>query len=302
MTAQRSLREVALERTFSLYFKHLLLWLALELPVVATGALIFLAVRTAIVGSLGPGADPQLVRSVMPLAVSAALVWGLAGLTGGQICALLAIDARATPGVNGVLLAALRRAPRLLATASLLVVLVGAAGLIGLGLAALLIWLPQAVLPSMGVAPGTAKTLSLLVMLPLLVAGTLPALWVLGRHAVALPLAAIAETSPFAVVGLANRLSRGHTGSILGLLIVTDLANSVVVLLCRAAAALAMLVFWPSQFRPIFGTGPLDAATTDVGAAILLGATGIATLVTLPLVFLPLSVFAVELTRRAAED
>jgi hypothetical protein len=302
VTAQRSLREVALERTFSLYFKHLVLWLALELPVVATGALIFLAVRTAIVGSLGPGADPQLVRSVMPLAVSAALVWGLAGLTGGQICALLALDARTRPGVNGVLLAALRRAPRLLATASLLVVLVGAAGLIGLALAALLIWLPQAVLPAMGVAPGTAKTLSLLVMLPLLVAGTLPALWVLGRHAVALPLAVIAESSPFAVVALANRLSRGHAGSILGLLIVTDLATNAVVLACRAAAALATLLFWPSQFRPIFGTGPLDAATTDVGAAILLGATGIATLVTLPLVFLPLSVFAVELTRARDSD
>ena len=82
----------------------------------------------------------------------------------------------------------------------------------------------------------------------------------------------------------------------------TDLATNVVVLACRATAALATLLFWPSQFRPIFGTGPLDAATTDVGAAILLGATGIATLVTLPLVFLPLSVFAVELTRRRAAE
>jgi hypothetical protein len=301
MAAQRSLREVALERTFSLYFKHLILWLALELPVIATGALIYLAVRAAAIGSLGPDADPETVRHVLPVAASAALVWGLAGLTGGQICALLAIDAGTPPAVNGVLLAVLRRAPRLLATASVVVVFVSGVGLIGLGLAALLIWLPQAVLPAIGVAPGTARTLSLLVMLPLLVAGVLPALWVLGRHAVALPLAAIAETSPFAVVALANRLSRGRTGSILGLLIVTALANSVLVLLCRATAALATLLLWPSQFRPIFGTGPLEAAATDAGAAILLGATALATIVTVPLVLLPLSVFAVELTRPRAE-
>jgi hypothetical protein len=302
VTAQRSLREVALERTFSLYVKHLVLWLALELPVLATGALIYLAVRAAALGSLGPGADPSLTRQVMPIAVSAALVWVLAGLTGGQICALLTIDARGTPGVNSVLLAVLRRSPRLLATASLLVVFVGAAGLIGLGLAALLIWLPQAALPALGVATGTAKTLSLLVMLPLLVAGLGPALWVLARHGVAMPLAAIAERSPFGVVALANRLSRGHAGSILGLLIVADLANGAAVLLCRATAALATLLFWPSQFRPLFGTGPLEAATTAVGAAILLGATGVATLVTLPLLLLPLSVFAVELTRTQAEE
>lgn len=302
MAAPRSLREVALERTFSLYFKHLVLWLALELPVVATGALIFLAVRAAAVGSLGPGADPETVRQVLPLAASAALVWGLAGLTGGQICALLAIDARATPAVNGVLVATLRRAPRLLATASILVVLVSGVGLMGLGLAALLIWLPQAVLPAIGVSPGTARTLSLLVMLPLLVAGILPALWTLGRHALALPLAAIAETSPFAIVALANRMTRGHTVSVLGLLIVTALANSVLVLLCRATAALGTLLLWPSQFRPIFGAGPLEAATTHAGAAILLGATGLATIVTLPLVLLPLSVFAVELTRARANE
>ena len=302
MAAPRSLREVALERTFSLYFKHLVLWLALELPVLATGALIYLAVRAAAIGSLGPGADPETVRQVLPVAASAALVWSLAGLTGGQICALLAIEAGAAPAVNGVLLAVLRRAPRLLATSSVVVVLVAGVGLLGLGLAALLIWLPQVVLPAIGVAPGTARTLSLLVMLPLLVAGVLPALWVLGRHAVALPLAAIAETSPFSVVALANRLSRGRTGSILGLLIVTALANSVLVLLCRATAALATLLLWPSQFRPIFGAGPLDAATTDVGAMILLGATGLATIVTVPLVLLPLSVFAVELTRGRAED
>jgi hypothetical protein len=297
-----SLREVALERTFSLYLRHLTLWLALLLPVVATGAAIFAAVRLAALGSLGPGADPALARGVLAMAWSAALVWGLAGITGGQICALLVLDGGGNPAVNGVLLAVLRRSPRLLATASLIVVLVGGAGLIGIGLATGLIWSPRLLLPMIGVSADTARALSLLIALPLLVAGTLPALWMLGRHVIALPLAAVAETSPFTIVGLAHRLSRGHAGAILGLLIITDLANTAVVLLCRAAAALFTLVVWPSQFRPIFGTGPLDAATTHPGAMILLGATVVGGLVTLPLFFLPISVFAVELTRQRPVD
>jgi len=302
MAASRSLREVALERTFSLYRRHLTLWLALLLPVVATGAVIFAAVRLAVLGSLGPGADPALVRGVMPMAWSAALVWGLAGITGGQICGLLVLDNGGTPAVNSVLLAVLRRSPRLLATASLFVVLVGGAGLVGLGAATGLIWSPRVLLPAVGFSASTARALSLLIALPLLVAGTLPALWLLARHAIALPLAAVAETSPFAIIGLARRLSRGHAGSILGLLVITDLANTAVVLLCRAAAALFTLVAWPSQFRPIFGPGPLDAATTHPGAMILLGATVVAMLVTLPLFFLPLSVLAVELTRQRPVD
>jgi hypothetical protein len=302
MSAPRSLREVALERTFSLYLRHFTLWLALVLPVVATGAVIFAAVRAAALGSIGPGADPAVLRTVPPMAWAAAIVWGLAGVTGGQICALLVLDNHGNPAVNSVLLAVLRRSPRLLATASLLVVLVAGAGLAGLGVATALIWAPRILLPAMGLTAGTARSLSLLIALPLLVAGTAPALWVLGRHVIALPLAAVAETSPFAILGLARRLSRGHVFSILGLLVVTDLANTAVVLLCRAAAALGTLLVWPSQFRPIFGTGPLDAATTDVGAMILLGATAVAAIVTLPLLFLPVSVFAVELTRQRPVD
>jgi hypothetical protein len=236
------------------------------------------------------------------MASVAALVWGLAGVTGGQVCALLVLDARGTPAVNSVLLAVIRRSPRLLATASLFVLLVGVAGLLGLGLATAAIWMPRLALPSLGVAAGTARSLSLLIALPLLVVGILPAVWAIGRHIIALPLAAVAETSPFAIVGLANRLSRGHVASILGLLIVADLANAVLVMLCRAAAALVMLFAWPSQFRPIFGIGPLNPATTDVGAMVLLGATAVASIVTLPLLLLPVSIFAVELTKQRPAD
>ena len=189
----------------------------------------------------------------MAAAWTAVLVWGLAGVGGGQICALLVLDRRAHPGVNMVLLAVLRRAPRLLATASLLVVVIGAAGLAGLAVAAGLIYLPQLVLPAFGVSTGTARTLSLLITLPMLVAGLAPALWALARYALALPLSAIAETSPFAILSLSRRLSRGHGVSIVGLLVVTLLANSVLVLLSRAgglardAAVLARAV--PADLR-----------------------------------------------------
>jgi hypothetical protein len=297
MASHRSLREVALERTFSLYVSHFALWLALLLPIAATGAVLFLAVRSAITGTIGPGAAPETLQGSLAAAWTAALVWGLAGVGGGQICALLVLDRRAHPGVNMVLLAVLRRAPRLLAAASLLVVVVGAAGLLGLAVAAGLIYLPQLVLPALGVSTGTARTLSLLITLPMLVAGLAPALWALARYALALPLSAIADTSPFAVLSLSRRLSRGHGVSIVGLVLVTLLANSVVVLLSRAAGSLVTLLFWREQFRPIFGAGPLDAASTGAGAWIQLGATIFANVLTVPLVLLPLAVLAVELTR-----
>jgi hypothetical protein len=297
MAAQRSLREVALERTFSLYLQHFALWLALLLPVIATGGLVFLAIRSAIHGSLGPGADPEVVRASMSAAWAAVVVWGLAGVCGGQVCALLVLDRRAHPHVNHVLLAVVRRAPRLLATASLVLLGVLAAGLAGLTVAAGLIWLPRVALPPLGVSPGTAQTLSLLVMLPLLVAGVLPVLWTFGRYALALPLSVIAEKSPFTILALAARMSAGHRLSIIGLTIVTLLANSIAVLLSRMAGSLVTLVFWREQFRPIFGEGPLDAAGTSAGAWVQLGATLFASTLTVPLVLLPLAVFAVELTR-----
>jgi hypothetical protein len=265
--------------------------------VIATGAVVFLAVRTAILGTLGPGVLPETVKAAMAGPWTAVLVWALAGVGGGQICALLVLDRRAHPGVNMVLLAVLRRAPRLLATASLLVVVIGVAGLVGLAVAAGFIYLPQLALPPLGVSMGTARTLSLLITLPMLVAGTAPAFWALARYALALPLSAIADTSPFAILSLSRRLSRGHGVSIVGLLVVTLLANTVLVLLSRAAGSLVTLLFWREQFRPIFGTGPLDAAATGAGAWIQLGATIFASVLTAPLVLLPLAVIAVELTR-----
>jgi hypothetical protein len=297
MASQRSLREVALERTFSLYLKHFTLWLALLLPVAATGGLILLAVRSAIIGSLGPGTPAETIEASMAAAWTAVVVWGLAGICGGQVCALLVLDRRAHPGVNHVLLAVLRRAPRLLATTSVVILVLAVVGLVGLAIAAGLIWLPQLVLPAFGVATGTARTISLLITLPLLVAGVLPVLWAFGRYAMALPLSAIAEASPLMIVRLSAHLGRGHAMSIVGLTIVTLLANGVAVLLGRAAGSLVTLLFWREQFRPIFGAGPLDAAATGAGAWIQLGATVFANVLTLPLVLLPLSVFAVELTR-----
>jgi len=297
MAAHRSLREIALERTFSLYFAHFALWLALLLPVIATGAVLFLTVRTAILGTLGPGVAAETIKAAMAAPWTAVLVWCLAGIGGGQICALLVLDRRAHPGVNMVLLAVLRRAPRLLATASLFVVVIGTAGLVGLTAAAGLIYLPQLVLPAFGVSTGTARTLSLLITLPMLVAGTVPALWALSRYALALPMSAIADISPFAILGLSRRLSHGHGVSVVGLLVVTLLANSVLVLLSRAAGSLVTLLFWREQFRPIFGAGPLDAASTGAGAWIQLGATLFASVLTAPLILLPLAVIAVELTR-----
>ena len=84
MASQRSLREVALERTFSLYVAHFALWLALLLPVVATGSVIFLAVRSAITGTLGPDATAEIGQASIAAAWTAALVWGLAGVGGEQ--------------------------------------------------------------------------------------------------------------------------------------------------------------------------------------------------------------------------
>jgi len=297
MTSPRSLREVALERTFSLYVTHFALWLALLLPVIATGSVIFLAVRSAIAGTLGPDTAVEIVQGSVAAAWTAVLVWGLAGIGGGQICALLVLDRRASPGVNMVLFAVLRRAPRLLAMASVLVVVIGAIGLAGLAVAAGVIYLPQLVLPALGVSTGTARTLSLLITLPMLVAGLAPAVWAVARYALALPLSAIAEASPFAVLGLSRRLSRGHGVSIVGLLVVTLLANTITVLLSRTAGSLVTLLFWREQFRPLFGAGPLDAAATGAGAWIQLGATIFANVLTAPLLLLPLSVLAVELTR-----
>jgi hypothetical protein len=304
MAPPRALREVALERTFTLYLGHFALWLALALPVVATGAVVYLAARYAALGTVGPGAYPETIRSATAIAWAAAIVWGLAGVAGGQVGALRAWERGRTPSVNALLLAVLARAPQLLATASLLVVIVTGVGLAGIGIATAIIWAPRLILPAVGLAEGTARSLSLLIALPMLVAGVLPALWALGRLIVALPLSAASDVSPFSALAIARRVSRGHAVTIVGLIVVTLLANSVVVLLSRAAGSLVTLLFWRDQFRPIFGTGPLEASATGIGAAIQLGTTAIASVVTLPLILLPIAVFALELTKdeRSAHD
>jgi hypothetical protein len=304
MASARTLREIALERTFSLYLGHFALWLALVLPVVATGTLVFLAARAALLGTIGPGAYPETVRTAMAIAWTAAVVWGLAGIAGGQVGAIRAWERGRTPSVNSLLLAVLVRAPQLLATASLLVLIVAGVGLAGVGLATAVIWAPRLLLPALGIAEGTARSLSLLIALPMLVAGVLPALWALGRLIVALPLSAASDVSPISALTIARRVSRGHVVTIVGLIVVTLLANSVVVLLSRAAGSLITLLFWREQFRPLFGTGPLEASATGIGALVQLGTTALASVVTLPLILLPITVFALELTKdeRSAHD
>jgi hypothetical protein len=73
---------------------------------------------------------------------------------------------------------------------------------------------------------------------------------------------------------------------------VTSLASQAIVLLTRAAGSLLTLLIAPERFRPIFGEGPLRSAA---GAEVQLGATLLATFLTLPLVLLPLSVLCLHL-------
>jgi len=80
MASPRSLREVALERTFSLYVTHFALWLALLLPVIATGSVIFLAVRSAITGTLGPDAAAEIVQGSLAAVFRSGLKLDQAGL------------------------------------------------------------------------------------------------------------------------------------------------------------------------------------------------------------------------------
>ena len=96
---------------------------------------IFLAVRSAIIGRSGrtPGLRSSRGRWRPP----GPRCWsgGSPASAGDNLRAARAGSAR-QPGVNMVLFAVLRRAPRLLATASLLVVVIGAVGLLGLTAAA----------------------------------------------------------------------------------------------------------------------------------------------------------------------
>jgi hypothetical protein len=294
MADRRAVREVALERTFGLYVGHLLLWLALLLPVAATAALVLLGVR-AIVGSVVDvaAAPPHLQRAADAIPIFAAIVWLLAGTIGGQTIGLAVLRTGAAPQVNPILAGLLRRAPRLLAATTLVCVLVAAAGLAGTGAAVGVASLPRLLAPALGLSESTGKALSLLILLPCLVAGIVPALWVFGRHILAVPLAAILERPPFAILAAGRAISRGSLGSILGLFIVTTLAGNVAVLLCRLVGSLGTLLFAREYFRPIFGSGPLG---TDAGLSVQFVATAIGTLITLPLQLLPFAYFGIELS------
>lgn len=296
MADPASLREIALERTFALYLQRWLLWLALLVPVAVTAGLVFLAVR-AVLAAAGAGGTPDPVsRAAAVMPGLAAAIWLIGGGIGAQVVALRTLTAGREPDVHASLLTVLPRLPRLLAVTAVVVVLVTAAGLAGAGTAAALAWVPRAALPALGASDATAKSISLLVLLPLLVAGSLPALWVFARHVLAIPLAALRDEPPFASLAAARRISRGRAGAVLGLFLVTTLAGNVVVLLSRAAGSLVTLLFAREHFRPIFGAGPLESSA---GAWVQLGTTAAASLVMLPLLLLPCAVLADELERSA---
>ena len=258
------------------------------------------AIHVAIARALGAStwvesASAAMARAVGVMPAVAATVWLLAAAVGAQALALAGWNGE-RDGRPAVVEVWRRLAPRLLgalAASTLVVVHVALLGLLGAAGAAGLAWLPLGVLPRLGVGEATARLLTLLVLLPLLVVGAVPALWWLGRHAMAIPLQVLAGGSAWASLRRARAATRGHAGSLLGLLLVTLLANQAVVLLTRAAGSLLTLIVAPEQFRPIFGEGPLRSTG---GASVQIGATLLASLVTLPLVLLPLSVFCLSLT------
>ncbi|HEY8551809.1 MAG TPA: hypothetical protein VIL35_17760 [Vicinamibacterales bacterium] len=295
----RPLREIVLEQTLRLYLRHFLLWLALLLPVAATAALLFVIVRAIASAAIGPHPSNAAARAAAGVAWVAAGVWLLAGGIGGQTLALRMLGDGPDPPVNGILLDLVRRGPRLLAVTALVVLLVAVLGLAGIGLAAAVAWSPLLLLPHLGVSEGTARSIALLLLLPLLVLGSIPAIRAFARNVLAIPFAALGSRSVAATLLVGRRASQGQLITILGLLIVTTLASQVAVLLCRAAASLFTLFFAPGYYRPIFGEGPLDQGA---GLVVQVGATLFASFLTLPLQLLPVSVIARELHGRAGGE
>lgn len=281
-------REALLERTVTLYWRHLPLWMGLLAPLAVTAASVYWLVGRVVAALHPSDIPPQAAAALAALPPLAAGSWLLAGVVGAQAIALQESGATgAMPRARDILQ---RLAPRFagtLATAMLVVVHVVALGAVGAAVAAGLAWLPIGVLPRWGASQGTARSIALLVLLPLLVAGVVPAVWWFGRHAIAIPLHTLEGGSPWATLRTAGALTRGRVGPVLGLVIVTGVANSVLVLACRAAGSLMTLLVAPDWFRPIFGEGPLRSSA---GAGVQLAATLVATFVTLPLVLLPLSV------------
>lgn len=291
MPTPASQREALLERTFALYWRHLGWWLLLVAPVAASAAAVWLVVDRALAALIPATAPGPIVAAVAVMPEMAGAAWLLAGVIGGQAIALdLAASAEGRWPTSGAVLGRLAaRFPATLATAVLVIVHVAAIGAAGAGVAAALAAAPVTLLPRWGVSDGAARSLSLLVLLPLLIAGAIPVLWWLGRNAIAIALCALEPVSPWAALRTARRATKGRVWAVLGLVIVTQCASNVLVLLSRMTGSLATLLVAPDRFRPIFGEGPLRSAD---GASVQLGATLAATFVMLPLMLLPFAVVA----------
>jgi len=280
------LREALLERTFTLYWRHLWWWMRLLVPLALTAGVVYGLLAPALAHVLPANVPQALAVAATVIPRVAAVTWLIAGLAGAQA---LALRDRTLPPLSRVAAVLVPRFAGIYAATTLVAVEVAALGALGAGLAAGLASLPLRMLPSMGAGDLTARSISLLVLLPLLVLGAVPAVWWLVRHVLAIPFQALDGGSPWASLRAARASSRGHVGAILGLLVVTAVASNVLVLVCRAAGSLATLLVAPGLFRPIFGEGPLRSAA---GADVQRGATLLATLVMLPLMLLPLAVIA----------
>jgi hypothetical protein len=294
-----SSREALLEHTFALYWRHLTLWMGVLLPVAVTAASVYWLAGRAVAALMPAGVPPQVAAAVTVMPRLAAALWLLAGVVGAQVIALrdLASATNRMPPLLDILRRLLPRFAGTLATSTLVIVHVAALGALGAAVGAGLAGMPLSILPRFGASQGTSRSVALLLLLPLLVAGVLPAVWWLGRHAVAIPLQTLEGGSPWATLRTARAMTRGRIGSVLGLFIVTSVANSVLVLLCRAAGSLVTLLVAPDRFRPIFGEGPLRSTA---GAGVQLAATLVATFVTLPLVLLPFAVLCLWLRDEAS--
>jgi hypothetical protein len=279
-------REALLERTFSLYWQHLPWWLALLAPVAASAGVVHVGLAGAVAALADAPAPIAAAARAIPAVAAAA--WLLAGAIGAQAIALREVQTNASWPTLGRVFR--RLTPRFLPTLAVsMLVIVHLLALIALGggAAAGLAALPLTLLPRWGVSDGTARSIALLVLLPLLVAGVVPALWWFGRHAIAIPIQTLAPRSAWSALRTARQATRGRVGAVLGLVIVTQCAGNVLVLLSRMAGSLATLLVAPDRFRPIFGEGPLRSAD---GAIVQLGATLVATFVVLPLMLLPFSI------------
>jgi hypothetical protein len=290
-----SSREALLEQTFSLFWRHLGWWILLLTPSAVSAVAVYVLMERAREVLL-PDAPAPVIAATTVMPEIAALAWLLGGAIGSQVIALRAAalrsaalggDAGAWPSITDVFGQLAPRLAAVVATSVLVTVHVAAIGALGAGVAAALAALPLSVLPRWGVSDGTARSIALLVLLPLLVAGAIPTFWWFGRHALAIPVAALEHVSPWAALRAARHATRGRLGSVLGLFIVTSVFSNVFVLLSRMVGSLGTLLVAPDRFRPIFGEGPLKSAD---GAIVQLGATLLAAFVTLPLMLLPFGV------------